>query len=486
MSIFHQKPETAAPKSEKGNLKTSLAVVSKKHSSRRGAFSAVLTALAVVAVIVFNLLIAQLPDTATQYDMTNSKIYNITQISQKYLKKMKSDVQIHVIADKKSVDTRIVRFLKKYVSLSDHLSVEYINPTTYPSILSKYNCDANTIVVTCKATGRQETISLSNIIGYDEMSYYTSGSATETSFDAEGLLTSAVDGVLTTTSYNVYQTTGHGETTVPTVVETQLKKAHMSLSSVNLLSSNGIPKNCDLLIVNSPTKDLADNELTALLKYLSSGGKVIYCMAGQNFSLPNFEKLCANYGMDVAAGMIADTQRCYQNNPYWFFPTVDTSVDAASSLSSNSTVLCCASRGFTISKPTRSSITVSPFLTTSKGSYAVVDNNTKTQGTYVVGAVATETVDENQTSRLTVYGSNSLINSDLLDSFPSIDNLSLFTASATSGFGKTSSLNIQPVSLKDPINTITTGGIWAILFIFVIPAATLIFGFVRWMRRRKL
>lgn len=486
MSIFHQKSEAAAPKSEKGSLKASLAVVSKKHSSRKGAFSAVLTALAVVAVIVFNLLIAQLPDTVTQYDMTNSQIYNITQTSQKYLKKMKSDVQIHVIADKKSVDTRIVRFLKKYVSLSDHLSVEYINPTTYPSVLSKYNCDSNTIVVTCKATGRQETVSLSNIIGYDEMSYYTSGSATETSFDAEGLLTSAVDGVLTTTSYKVYQTTGHGETSVPTAVETQLKKAHMSLSSVNLLSSNGIPKDCDLMIVNSPTKDLADDELTALLKYLSSGGRVIYCMAGQNLSLPNFEKLCTDYGMNVAAGMIADTQRCYQNNPYLFFPTADTSVDAASSLSSDSTVLCYASRGFTISKPTRSSITVSPFLTTSKGSYAVVDNNTKTQGTYVVGAVATETVDDNQTSRLTVYGSNSLISSDLLDSFPSIDNLSLFTTSATTGFGSVSSLNIQPVSLKDPTNTITTGGIWAILFIFVIPAATLIFGFVRWMRRRKL
>jgi ABC-2 type transport system permease protein len=486
MSVFHKKSESAAPKTEKGSLKVSLAAASRKHSSQKGAFSAVLTALAVVAVIVFNLLIAQLPDSATQYDMTSSQIYNITQTSQKYLKKMKSNVQIHVLADKKSVDTRIVRFLQKYVSLSDHLSVEYINPTTYPSVLSKYGCDANTIVVTCKATGRQETVSLSNIIGYDQMSYYTSGSATETSFDAEGLLTSAVDGVLTTTTYKVYQTTGHGETALPTAVETQLKKAHMTVGSVNLLSSNGIPKDCDLLILDAPAKDLANDELTVLQNYLSAGGKVIYCMAGQNLSLPNFEKLCASYGMSVASGMIADTQRCYQNNPYWFFPTADSSVDAASSLSSNPTILCCGSRGFTVSKPTESGVTVSPFLTTSKGSYAVVDNNTKTEGTYVVGAVATKAVDDNLTARFTVYGSDSLINSDILESFPSIDNLSLFTSSATVGFGNVSSLNIQPVSLKAPTNTITTGGIWAILFIFVIPAATLIFGFVRWMRRRKL
>ena len=47
-------------------------------------------------------------------------------------------------------------------------------------------------------------------------------------------------------------------------------------------------------------------------------------------------------------------------------------------------------------------------------------------------------------------------------------------------------ISIEPVSLTTPSNTITSGGIWALLFILVIPTALLIFGFVRWMRRRKL
>ena len=45
---------------------------------------------------------------------------------------------------------------------------------------------------------------------------------------------------------------------------------------------------------------------------------------------------------------------------------------------------------------------------------------------------------------------------------------------------------MEPVSLLTPTNTITTGGIWGLLFILVIPAALLIYGFVRWMHRRKL
>ena len=484
--MFQKKSTGAEGSIPKSGMTEALKVSAGRHSSRPGAFSAGLTALAVAAVIVFNLIIAQLPASVTQFDMTGSKIYNITDTTTEYLSKIDQDVAIHVLADKKSVDSRIVRFLDKYKDLSDHLSVEYVNPTVYPSVLSKYNCDANTIVVTCASTGRQETVAIDSIIGYDEMSYYYYGTKNETDFDAEGLITSAVDGVLSSTSRTVYQTTGHGETAIPDGVTALFKKDHMAVKSVNLLTDNGIPDSCDLLILNAPTKDLADDELTMIEKYLSAGGQVIYDMAGQALSLPNFSKLCAVYGMTVTSGMIADTQRYYQNNPYLIFPTLDTSVDAAKNLDSDATILFYASRGMTLTTPARSSITASALLSTSASGYNVVDEKDKTQGTYVVGAVATETVDDNKTARFTVYGSDSLISSDLMNSFTNIDNAKLFLSSATCGFQDVSNFSISPVSLQEPTNTITTGGIWAVLLIFVIPAAVLIFGFVRWMRRRKL
>ena len=49
--------------------KHSLREAAGRHSSRRGAFSAGLTALAVVAVLVFNLLLAQLPEQWAQIDL---------------------------------------------------------------------------------------------------------------------------------------------------------------------------------------------------------------------------------------------------------------------------------------------------------------------------------------------------------------------------------------------------------------------------------
>ena len=149
-------------------------------------------------------------------------------------------------------------------------------------------------------------------------------------------------------------------------------------------------------------------------------------------------------------------------------------------------VLVYGSRGMTLTDPERDTITVSSFLTTSEKGYAIADENNQTQGTYAVGAVATEEIDDGITARLTVFGASSLIDTGITSSFTNLDNTTLYITAALAGFEDIAAINIEPVSLSTPINTVTTGGIWGLLFILVIPVALLIYGFLRWMRRRKL
>ena len=287
MSFFSRENPKDAAGAEKANLKERL----RAHSSRRGAFSAGLTALAVAAVIIFNLLIAQLPSSVTEFDMTDSGIYNITATTTQYLSGVTDDVEIHVLSNEDSVDSRIVRFLSKYEDLSDHISVEYVDPVVHPAVLSKYGVENNTVVVTCEATGRQESFSVSDIIGYDQMAYLYYGQYTETDFDAEGLLTSAIDGVLSGATRTVYRTAGHDETSLSVDTIELLEKNHLGVEEVNLLTNNGIPEDCDLLLILAPTRDLADDELAMIQDYLAAGGQVVYCMADQDISLPNFQTL---------------------------------------------------------------------------------------------------------------------------------------------------------------------------------------------------
>lgn len=454
------------------------------RTSRYGLWSAGITALAVAVAITVNLLVGQLPETWTQFDMSGSGIYDITDTSRDYLADLTEDVEIHVLASEESLDTRITRFLSLYQDLSDHLTVEYTDPNVFPSVLTTYGVDANTIVVTCEATGRQESFSIDEIIGYDIMSYYMYGVQSETDFDAEGLLTSAVDLVLRGTTRTLYQLEGHQETALPDTVTEQLDKAHLAVESLNLLTAGAVPEACDVLVINAPRRDFSEDEISALSEYLACGGQVV-CMLS-DVSLPNLEGLLAQYGITVAEGLVADTERFYQNNPYAIFPLIDTSVDLTADVNGDATVLFYAARGMTATDPVRDTITVSPFLTTSESGVAVVDENNQTPGTYAVGILATEAIDDGITARLTVFGSSAPADESLIAQFPSLENLSLFVSAVTVGFDDVGGLDIAPVSLSTPSNTILTGGLWGLLFILVIPSALLIGGFLHWNRRRRM
>lgn len=98
--------------------------------ARRGAFSAGVTALAVAAVI-FNPLTVQLPVAVTQFDMTDSGIYNITEATRTFLSGLEQDVEAHALRPEDQVDARIVRFLRSCEALSGRLAVKYMDPVAH-------------------------------------------------------------------------------------------------------------------------------------------------------------------------------------------------------------------------------------------------------------------------------------------------------------------------------------------------------------------
>ena len=458
----------------------------RRHNSRSGAFSASAVVLAIAVVLVLNLLAAQLPRHLTEFDMSESGIYNISDQSKTYLSDLSEDVVLHVLADPEALDSRIVRFLDLYQELSGHLTVEYQDPMVFPSVLSQYETDANTIVVTCEGTDRQEIIPIQEIIGVDLMQYYYNRQYVETDFDAEGLLTSAIDSVLSDHVQHIYQTAGHEETPLSSQITQQLGKLHLSLSSVNLLVDGGIPEDCELLILNEPLRDFSADEVELLHAYFQAGGQILCNLPGQLDPQPNLHRFLEHYGLTVVEGLVADPEHSYQQNPYLFFPEVDHTSVLGAPIAEDATLLFFASRGLQVKDPARESISVQTVLQTSPEALAVVDESTALQGPFVIGAVAEETVDDDTTARLIVFGAGSLVDETLNTTFSNLSNSDLFLTAATAGMEELRSLLIEPVPLATPVNVIPAGGIWALFFILIIPGALLIFGFVRWMHRRKL
>lgn len=419
-------------------------------SSRQGSYSLAMTAVVIGIVVFINLIAGRLPSSLKQIDISTNNIYEITDTSRDLLKDLDKDVDFTILAEKSSTDERIRTFIEKYAALSSHINVEWIDPVLHPSALTEYETESDTIVVSCSDTEKTTTVSFQDIITYDEMSYYTTGSLTESEFDGEGQLTSAVNYVTTDVSKTIYTVSGHGESSLPSSVTDLMKKSSFTTEELNLVTS-----------------------------YMEDGGNVFFIQGEDLTDMPNFSSLMETYGLQPSQGYIADMQRSYQGNYYYIFPLLSVSGDLAENIESQMVLLANA-HGFTEGTPARDTITLTPFMTTSSNSYAVTEDGNTEEGSYILGAAATE-----NDSRFTVISSSSMIDETITSQFTNIENLSLFMNAVTANFDDVENLSIEAKSLQLENNTMQYTGLIGIVAIVGIPVIFLIYGLWQWMKRRK-
>lgn len=459
------------------------------NDSKRGSYTLAMTSIVIAIVIVFNMIVNLIPENKRQFDISSTNIYEISSKSKKIINNVDHDVTFYVLAEKSNTDKRIKTFINKYASLSDKIHIKWIDPVLHPSALTKYGTEENNIVISCKKTNRTTTVSFDDILVSSASYYSTSSSAS--SFDGDGQLTSALNYVTSNKEYKAYYTSGHGESSLSSGVTSLLTKSRISTSDLLLMTATSIPDDCDLLIIDGATSDFTKDEVKLLSSYLKKGGKVVTLLAQTNKSMKNLYGLLKDYGLTVQSGYIADTERSYQGNYYYLIPNLSVSGDMASGISSNS-VMMINSKGMTQSTPVRDSISTDAFMTTSSNGYAVTEKK-QTQGTYVLGATSTESVKVKNSkgkkvtkeSRLTVYGSNMLIDEQITSSFSSLENLTLFTNSVTVSLDNADNVSISPKSLEVSYNTIAHPGPFSILVVFVIPVGLIVGGFIVWFRRRR-
>ena len=484
----------------------SLKNIFRTSGTRHGAYSVGLTVLVIAVVIVFNLIVGQIPEAYRNLDVSSTKIYDISDTTTELLDSLDSDVDMTVLAVKDSTDERITTFLSRYAALSDKIHMEWIDPVLHPSALTDYDTTENTIVVSCEDTGKTTTVSFDDILVLDEYSYYYYGTESYTEFDGEGQLTGAVNYVTNDTDHTIYQTTGHGESSLSTTITDLMEKNSYTLSEVNLLMTTSVPDDCDLLLMDAPTTDLSADESEMLRSYLADGGKVMILFGDTSSAeLPNLSEVLSEYGMEAADGYIADPTSCYQGNYYYIFPELSVSGDMADGISSEMVLLTNA-HGMNLVDPARDTISTTSFMSSSDQSYAVTEE-TQEQGSYTLGAVATEKIEnsdedtedtdggddeaadsdsaETEESRLTVISAGSLIDQSITDAFPQLENTKLFMNAVTANFEGVQNLSIEAKSLGTEYNTMQHVGLLSFLVIFGIPAVILIGGFVVWFRRRR-
>lgn len=477
-------------------------------SSRHGAFSIGLTAIVIAIAILINLVAGQLPENLHAIDLSSNKIYEIGDISREVLKDLDKEVTFKVIAETDKVDKRIRTFINKYAELSDKIKVEWIDSVLHPSVLQDYETEGNVVVVGCEETGRETKINFSEIIQFDEYTYYTTGQIKETQFDGEGQFTSAVNYVTSDETKKIYRTSGHGEQAFSSTVNEMFTRNNMEVSEINLLMDPTIPKDCDLLFLNAPVSDLEDSEREEIESFMSRGGNVYLILSETKEEMPNLSKIMEKYGLKKTDGYIADMQRNFRGNYYALIPELSLNEKLGKGIH-NEMVLLLNSMGLERVEGVDDNVIVTPFMRTSSSGLSVTEED-QVEGTYILGATAQRTIVEDAsseekvesideeagketkpedqrvtTSNLTVLSSSSMIDANVTGQITNLDNLTLFLNSVMANFDDMENVAIDAKSLDTERNMPLYAGTISLVIIFVIPLMVVLVGFYVWLRRRK-
>ncbi len=465
---------------------------------KKGGYSFAMIAVVIAIAVMVNLFVRALPEKYTSIDMTATQIYSIGEVTKEVLGDLDKKVDIYVVAESGTVNDQIENFVDIYGSESDKISVTDMDPVLHPSFLEDNGITSNSVYVVCEETGKSRSIAFDDILIYDEYTYYYQGQYYYTDFDGEGLLTSAISYVTAEKGNKVYLTEGHGESELSASASDMLVKSNWEVDTVNLLTDQGVPKDCRQLLINAPVKDFADDELAMIREYMSKGGNVVLFIGYSSAERSNIEALLEEYGLVLEDGYVADTERYYRDY-YQIFAQTNTSSEIGEVLGEDAMILLSNATGMTQTDPARDTITVETFMQTSDAALLVKGDDTA-EGTYLLGATAKELISgsedgestedaetEEETevySALTVITADQMCADNIVQYYTNISNLDVLVEAVNCN-AEMENVSIPVKSLNVPTNTITSGLFWSVIYIAVIPAGALVIGFIIWLKRRK-
>jgi ABC-2 type transport system permease protein len=319
-----------------------------KTALKYGSISIGLTAVVIALVIVFNLVTAELPAKWVKIDTSTNGLVSFTDNTKEYLKGVNDEIEIFLVVRTGYEDQMICQLLDYYKSENSNISVKYIDPVKNPAFVSEYTEDEitdNSIIV--KSDKRSKVVdggefyiyetydvvfgsgSMVKLTKTEWQTYYLDNQSPELYlqqtgmplpvnefFNGEGLITGAIDYVITEKLPVLYSVTGHGETAMGANYQMLLDTINVTVKSANLVAGDEVkvPDDAAILFLNNPAKDIFEKELEALKAYVDKGGKIILTTDRDSYSegkMPNLAKLTAHMGMKGNPQLVSENDKSY-------------------------------------------------------------------------------------------------------------------------------------------------------------------------------
>ncbi len=466
---------------------------------KRGSYSSVLTLIVVVAVIVANLLIGELDDIYTEFDVSGKKLYEISDQTKEVLEQLKEDVTIYLVAQEESRNAVLTEFIGRYEELSGHVKVQYVDPAENPAFISKYSDGTiyeNSLIVESekryKVVGNYD-IFKQRYVGPDE-----NGEAVySTEFAGEGQLTSAIGYVVTDNLPTLYVLSGHKEMTLPETLTESIKQENIAVEDLNLIKQEHIPENCDGIFIVRPQRDITDGERDMLDEYMENGGKLFLVQDYVAEELPNLADIMASYGIQVKKGVVLEGDAGhYIHENYCTVPDYVEHTITKPMIDGNVPCLAVTAQALMETKENQESreAQVSWLLQTSDKAYNkvnLVDESSRVQteedetGIFYVGAASKKGSGENE-SAMVVLTTSTFI-SEEWNTYIAGGNYDLLINAIGWLCEHEEAITIHTKNLDMEYIAISANQvmIWSVVLVIVVPLVLLITGIVIWVVRRR-
>ena len=445
----------------------------------------------------------------TPIDLTQEKLYTLTDESKERVKDIDKDVHIYFVGY--TDDNADLTLAKQYKDANEKIVAEAVDAESRPDLVEKYGIEdtgSSGIIVECG--DRSKVLTATDLVTYDATTY-------ETISIAEEKITSAIISVTTDDIPKVYFLEGYSSFTLDYnlyYLNVYLQNEITEVNTLNMISEEKVPDDCDTLVITSPSQDFSDTTKTAIIDYINRGGNILWLNAKilNAVDLPNVNEVLALYGInpfEVGAIRETDSSKMVANSPDLIIPNLGNS-KITEDLYSN---------GVIFANPTKININTdgladlkvveTDLATTSESAYFRTDFNNSSAtaaegeetGSFLVGAELEKTITEANeesgtaavTSTLIIYGENYFISD-----YPFTQD-SQYSAIQVSSYNKDLVLNSlaylsdreEDITARKSTGTVTYTATEqqdtiVKIIIFTIPVLIILAGLIVWQKRRSM
>lgn len=444
----------------------------------------------------------------TPIDLTQEKLYTLTDESKERVKDIDKDVHIYFVGY--TDDNADLALAKQYKNVNEKIVAEAVDSESRPDLVEKYGIQdtgSSGIIVECG--DRSKVLTASDLVTYDT-------TTAETISIAEEKLTSAIISVTTDDIPKVYFLEGYSDFTLSYnmyYLNVYLQNEITEVDTLNMLSTEKVPDDCDTLVITSPSQDFNDITKTAIIDYINRGGNILWLNVAMAVSadLPNVNEVLALYGVNpFEVGVIRETtsSRMVANSPDLVIPNLGYS-KITEDIYSDGIILASPTK-ININEEALEGLKVveTDLATTSEGAYFRTNFNNSSAsvaegeetGSFVVGAELEKTITEANeetgtsavTSTLIIYGENYFISD-----YPFTQD-SQYSAIQVSTYNKDLMLNSlaylsdreEDITARKSTGTVTYTAteqqdIIVRVIIFTVPVVVILVGLIVWQKRRR-